>query len=432
LKKTYQIDKQRAVQKLRQHAEQQNPPVQLAFPLAEILLLLKDGLTHLVRQVGVALLNEVMQVEVQSLVGERNRTDEARSCQRWGNEPGCCVVAGQKVHLRRPRVRDKKKREVPLGSYELFQRGSLMEESVWQKMMHGLTTRKYSEVVKEFEEAYGIEKSTISRHFIQASRQKLQQLSQRSLKDRKLCAILIDGTPFDGQQLIVALGLQCSGEKLVLALRQGATENATVVKQMLADMNERGLDFEVPRLYALDGGKALHAAVKHQAGAAAFIQRCQVHKIRNVIEHLTEEYQPYVRTKMQAAYGMLDHSDAHRALKSLHRELMDLNPSAAHSLEEGMEETLTVHRLRVPANLRQSLVSTNIIESGFSTVENVCRNVKRWQGGDQYLRWVASALLYAESRWNRVRGYRQIPVLLKELEVAILRNITPKKHWGVG
>jgi transposase-like protein len=229
LKKTYQIDKQRAVQKLRQQAEQQNPPV-LAFPLAEILAMLKEGLTHLVRQVGVALLNQVMQVEVQNLAGERNQINPERSCQRWGSQPGCCVVAGQKVHLRRPRVRDQNQHEVPLGSYELFQRGSLMEDSVWRKMMHGLTTRKYSEVIKEFEAAYGIEKSTISRHFIQASRQKLQQLSQRDFKDRKFCAILIDGTPLNGQQLIVALGLQCSGEKLVLAIRQAAQLGAMPIE----------------------------------------------------------------------------------------------------------------------------------------------------------------------------------------------------------
>jgi transposase-like protein len=432
LKKTYQIQKQRSVQKLRKHAEEENPPVQLAFPLAEIIALLKEGLTHLVRQVGIALLNEVMEVEVKHLVGERHRADPNRSCSRWGSEPGCSVVAGQKVPLRRPRVRDRKNREVPLGSYELFQRSSLMEESVWNKMMHGLTTRRYSEVVKEFVESYGIEKSTISRHFIQASRRELQKLSQRKLKDRKLCAILIDGTCFNDQQLIVALGVQWSGQKLVLGLRQGATENATVVKQMLADMQERGVDFEVPRLYVLDGSKALHAAVRQHAGLAALVQRCQIHKIRNVTEHLSNEYSPYVKTKMQAAYSMFDHSDAKRALQSLHRELMQLNPSAARSLEEGMEETVTVHRLRVPAHLRQSLASTNMIESAFSTVEMVCRNVKRWQGGDQYLRWVGSALLYAESRWNRLRGHRQIPVLIKELEVAVVRTITPRKQWGVG
>ncbi len=235
MKKTYQIQKQRAIQKFRKHAEVENPPVQLAFPLAEIMTLLKEGLTHSVRQVGMALLNEVMEVEVKHLVGERNRADPNRSCSRWGSEPGCSVVAGQKVHLHRPRVRDHKNREVPLGSYELFQRSSLMEESVWKKMMHGLTTRRYSEVVKEFVESYGIEKSTISRHFIQASRRELEKLSQRSLKDRKLCAILIDGTCFDDQQLIVALGVQWSGQKLVLGLRQGATENATVVKQMFAE-----------------------------------------------------------------------------------------------------------------------------------------------------------------------------------------------------
>jgi putative transposase len=430
MKKRYQIDKQRAVQRFRELAAQNDQPIQLVIPLKEVLDLIQRGLMNLAMAAFTKVAECVMGHEVTALVGEKNQANAERVNMRWGSQPGYCVVGGQKIPLQRPRVRDTRKHEVPLGSYEMLQRASLMEESVFQKIMHGITTRRYSAVIKELETAYGIEKSTISEHFIEASRQRLEKLSARSLREHAFCAMMIDGTHFDGQQLITVLGITVHGQKLALGLRQGATENVTVIKQLLDDLRERGVDFEVPRLYVLDGGKALSAAVRRVAGKSGFIQRCQVHKIRNVVEHLTEEHQGHVRQKLLSAYGMREYVDAQRALARLLRELMDLNPSAARSLEEGMEETLTVHRLRVPPQLRTSLASTNAIESAFSIVETVCRNVKRWQGGDQYLRWVASGLLYAESRWNRVHGFRELPIVVKELELAVIKDI-PLRHATV-
>jgi transposase-like protein len=182
------------------------------------------------------------------------------------------------------------------------------------------------------------------------------------------------------------------------------------------------LDFRTPRLYILDGSKALAAAVRRHAGESAFIQRCQVHKKRNVVDHLPDEHKAEVKRKMQTAYAMADYSDAKRALERLHRELMDLNPSAARSLEEGMEETLTVHRLRVPDQLRRTLTSTNVIESAFSIVETVCRNVKRWRDGDQIERWVGSGLLVAERQFRKVIGHRQIPLLLASIANAVSKT----------
>jgi transposase-like protein len=368
---------------------------------------------------------------VDQIVGPKQKANTFREAVRWGTQKGYCVLAGQKVPLQRPRVRDVRQREVPLGSYETLQRGSLMEDAVWQKIMHGLTTRRYSAIVRELKEAYGIEKSTISEHFIEASRGRLQKLETRPLGKYNFCALLLDGTCFDRQQIVVGLGLTFQGEKLALGLRQGGTENTTVVKQLLEDLQQRGIDFEIPRMYVLDGGKALHAAVRRMAGPCAVIQRCQVHKIRNVVEHLTEEYQSAVRMKLRTAYQMRDYADAKRALDLLLHQLMHLNPSAARSLQEGMEETLAMQRLRVPSKLRVSLASTNMIESAFSIVETVCRTVKRGYGGDQYLRWIASALLWAESRWNRIHGYRELPILVKELELAVVRSI-PVRHASAG
>jgi len=417
MKKPYQIESHRAVKQLEAMAAKGDPAVQMVLPLAEMLGWLRKGVGELIRQAGLQLMELLMEEEVREVVGERSRRQPERTANRWGKERGFCVVMGQKVPIDRPRVRTTDDQEVRLGSYEMFHRGEPLTETVWQKLMLGLSTRTYGEAVREFREAYGLEKSAISEHFIQASQAKLKQIMERRLDKLSLCALLIDATPFAGQQMVVALGISQDGRKTILGLRQGATENATVVGELLGDLMNRGLDFSQPRLYVLDGGKALSSAVKKYAGESAAIQRCQVHKRRNVLEYLTEEQKPSIAKKLNAAYALEDYAVARLELNKLHRELMDLNPSAARSLGEGMEETLTVHRLRVPPQLRKTLACTNVIESAFAIVERVCRNVKRWHDGDQRERWVGSGLLVAEKQFRRIQGYKQIPNLLRELEM---------------
>jgi putative transposase len=426
LYKQYQIEQQRAVQQFRRMALEKNPSIQMVLPLAEIIGLLQQGVGNLLRETGLALMQMVMEEEVRQLAGERHQQYEQRQAHRWGSEQGYCVVDGQKVPIRRTRLRTPDKREQCLGSYELFQRSGPMQLGVWDKMMRGLSTRNYGAVVKEFHNAYGIEKSAVSENFIEASREKVKELMERPLGQLRLCAIVIDGTPFKDRQMIVALGIGCDGRKTVLGFREGATENTAVVSALLSELIERGVDFSLPRLYILDGGKALHAAVRRHAGEVGFIQRCQVHKKRNVVDHLPEEHKADVKRKLQNAYAMVDYTDAKRALERLHRELMDLNPSAARSLEEGLEETLTVHRLRVPDQLRRTLCCTNVIESAFSIVETVCRNVKRWRDGDHIERWVGSGLLVAERQFRKVIGHRQIPVLLSSLANAVSKKPVAK------
>src|SRR6266545_2459562 len=292
-----------------------------------------------------------------------------------------------------------------------------------------LSTRKYGEAVREFTEAYRLEKSAVSEHFIEASRAKLKALMERRLDKIRLCALLIDATPFEGQQMVAALGIGEDGRKTILGIRQGATENATVVGELLGDLVERGLDFITPRLYVLDGGKALTSAVKKYAGESAAIQRCQVHKRRNVLDHLSDKHKSSVAKKLNEAYALEDYAAAKQALNKLHRELMDLNPSAAQSLDEGMKKTLTVHRRHLPMQLRKTIASTNVIESAFSIVERVCRNVKRWHGSDQRERWVGSGLLVAEKQFRRVQGHKQIPALIRELEaVAPPKSVVVKRR----
>jgi len=415
MKKPYQIESQRAVRRLEEMAADGNPAVQMVLPMAEMVGWLHKGVGEMVRQAGLQLIQLLMEEEVRQLVGERGRSSPERTANRWGTERGYCVVMGQKVPVQRPRVRSTEDREIRLGSYEMFHRGEPLTETVWEKLMLGLTTRKYGEAVRQFTEAYGLEKSAVSEHFIESSRAKLKELMERRLNKMKFCALLIDATPFAGQQMVAALGIGHDGTKTILGIRQGATENATVIGELLGDLMNRGLDFTEPRLYVLDGGKALPAAVKN-AGEAAPIQRCQVHKRRNVLDHLADDDKPIIAKKLNAIYAMDDYAAAKTALDGLHRELMHLNPSAARSLGEGLDETLTVVKLHVPEQLRKSLASTNLIESAFSIVETVCRNVKRWHGGDQRERWVGSGLLVAEKQFRRVRGYKQIPALLRVLE----------------
>jgi putative transposase len=416
MKKRYQIEAQRAVKQLEAMAADGNPAVQMVLPMAEMVGWLRKGVGALIRQAGLQLMDLMMQEEVRELAGKRSEQQAERTVNRWGSERGYCVVMGQKVPMQRPRVRTTDDKEVRLGSYELFHRGEPLTETVWEKLMLGLSTRKYGEAVRQFTEAYGLEKSAVSEHFIEASRAKLKEMMERRLDKTRICALLIDATPFAGQQMVAALGIGEDGRKTILGIRQGATENATVVGELLGDLLERGLDFTASRLYVLDGGKALTCAVKKHAGESAPIQRCQVHKRRNVLDHLTDEQKPGVAKRLNAAYALEDYEAAKQALNLLQRELADLNPSAARSLAEGMEETLTVHRLHLPMQLRKTLASTNVIESAFSIVEKVCKNVKRWHGGDQRERWVGSGLLVAEKQFRRIQGHKHIPALIRELE----------------
>ena len=419
MKKPYQIESQRAVRRLEEMAAEGNPVVQMVLPMAEMVGWLRQGVGELVRQAGLQLMSLLMEEEVRALAGERSQPQPERTANRWGKERGYCVVMGQKVPIERPRVRTTEDKEVRLGSYEMFHRGEPLTETVWEKLMLGLSTRKYGQAVRQFTEAYGLEKSAVSEHFIEASRVKLKELMERRLEKMRFCALIIDATPFEGQQMVVALGISQEGRKTILGIRQGATENATVVGELLGDLMQRGLDFSEPRLYVLDGGKALHAAVKKYAGDSAPIQRCQVHKRRNVLDHLTDEQKPAVARKLNAAYALEEYAAAKQSLDGLHYELMHLNPSAARSLAEGLEETLTVHRLHVPQQLRLTLASTNVIELAFSIVEKVCLNVKRWHSGDQRERWIGSGLLVAQKQFRRIKGYKQIPVLLTELEADV-------------
>jgi putative transposase len=381
--------------------------VRVPLPMAEVWAEMQAKVEELTGQAGLQILRAILENEVTRRVGPPHRPNPTAGCVRWGKQPGYVVFAGQKIPLERPRVRTREGQEV-----ELEQDGKL-QRAVRERMVAGLSTRNYRRAVESVVEGYGIEKSSVSRQFVEASSNQLRVLCERRLEDLNLVVLMIDGIHFGGQVLVVALGIAESGEKHVLGVWQGASENTTVVKGLLEDLVDRGLDLQRRYLVVMDGSKALRAGVERVFGDQVEVQRCQIHKRRNVKEYLPENCQKDYDRRMRNAYAMNNYAEAKEALQKIFRQLERINPSAARSLEEGLEETLTVHRLGVGAVLRRKLATTNPIESCLSTVQRVARNVKRWREGNQPLRWTATGLLEAEKKFRRIKGYREI-LLLKE------------------
>ncbi len=352
---------------------------------------------------GLLLAQAVMEEEVQRLLANGG-------VYRWGYEQGSIVYGGQKVPVRRPRVR-RGQREVPLESYGLLRRDQQLQESVQGQMLRGVSTRDYQAGFP----GHGMERSSVSRRFALASSRQLAELCERSLRHLRLAVLVIDGKSYRQQTVVVALGIDEKGRKHVLGLWDGATENATVCQALLDDLLRRGLDRQALGLCVIDGSKALRVAIKRTFGESMPVQRCQVHKKRNVTEHLPPQWQGPAGRRIRAAYGMNRYTEAVVALRSTVTWLRRLSEGAARSLEEGLEETVTLHRLGVPPLLRATLSSTNVIESCFSRVEHLTRNVKCWRAGQMVRRWVATMLLHAEKKFRRIRGHQALPVLLVAL-----------------
>ena len=286
----------------------------------------------------------------------------------------------------------------------------------------GLSMRNYEHSIEALCDGYGIKKSSVSRHFVAASRRELEELLGRKLSGLDIGAVFLDGVHRGGQCVIVALGVSRDGAKHCLGLWQGATENGAVCESLLQDLIVRGLDPNHRRLFIIDGAKALSSAIRKKFPGSE-IQRCQIHKRRNVAEHLPETHQSDVERRLKAAYAMSRYKEAKVALNHVVGYLERLNPSAARSLEEGLEETLTLHRLGVADALRVSIKSTNIIESSLSRVEEMSGRVKRWRASDHLQRWTAKALLIAEESWRKVKGWQSMPALMHSLNPTAARKL---------
>ena len=397
--------------------------MRLPLPLVEVWEELQPEVEQLTGLAGLKIIRAVIEDEVTRRVGPRYQPVSEGGSLRWGQQPGYVVFAGQKVPVQRPRVRTREGQEVELETYTRLQHDGRRQRAVHEGIVAGLTSRNYQRAVQSVLDGYGIQKSSVSREFVQASAAQLKKLCERNLAEMDMVAILIDGIHLGKQVLVVALGIEGSGKKHVLGLWQGATENTVVVKDLLEDLVARGLAPERRYLFVIDGAKALRTAIERVFGERAEVQRCQLHKRRNVAEYLPKNAQGDYDRRIRNAYAMTNHAEAKAELQKIFRQLERVNPSAAHSLEEGLEETLTVHRLGVGELLRRSLTNTNPIESCLSTVERVARNVKRWHAGDQALRWTATGLLEAERKFRKVKGFRELAALHHKLNPSLTQQV---------
>lgn len=361
------------------------------------------------------LIKDMFQQEVEALCGPRYLRQPETKAARAGSEQGSIYWDGQRQAVRRPRVRDDAG-EVPLESYQALRDYDLFSDEIQQLLIHGVSTRDFSAVTRKLDEDLPLSKSSASRAFQRSSRRDLDELNGRDLSGESYCGIMIDGLEKAQTHVIVALGFTSKGHKHILGLREGATENSTVVKDLLRSLVDRGLTTTPQVLFVLDGSKALHKAVRAQWGDRAVVQRCQEHKIRNVRSYLPNHLQDEAERRMRAAYGMKTYDQAATALSKLDVWLRERHEGAAASLQEGLEETLTVHKLGLPEQLRVTFRSANPIESMFDKIEYRSRRVKSWRGKNQVVRWVASSLLLHEKKFRRIRGYRQMQMLIAALE----------------
>jgi len=418
----YQSSAKKSMRKFEVVGERQLA-VRLPLPLVEVWEELQPRVEQLTGEAGLQILRAILEDEVTRRVGPPHRPDPTSSAVRWGRQPGYVVFTGQKVAVTRPRVRTREGQEVQLDSYARLQHDGRRQRAVQEGIVAGLTSRNYHRAVDSVLEGYGIEKSSVSREFVAASAAQLKKLCEKKLGELDVVALLIDGIHVGKQVLVVALGIETSGGKHVLGLWQGATENTTVVKELLEDLLARGLAPERRYLFVIDGAKALRAGIERVFGERAEVQRCQIHKRRNVKDHLPKNAQSDYDRRIRNAYAMTGYAEAKAELEKIFRQLERVNPSAARSLEEGLEETLTLHRLGVGDMLRRSLATTNPIESCLSTVERVARNVKRWRAGDQPMRWTATGLLEAQKKFRKVKGFRQLQALHRRINPSLTQQV---------
>jgi putative transposase len=404
-------------------------PERVREALGELAGAAKEGLLALSVGVGLGVLFELMEAEVDEVVGPRGRHDRGRSAVRHGRDGGEVTLGGRRVPVSRPRARSADgSQEVELRTYRHFAARDQLTQVVLERMLAGVSTRRYARTgepvgadVDEF--ARSISKSAVSREFVSRTREHLIELMSRPLEDLRLAVLMLDAIELKGRCCVVALGIDTDGVKYPLGLWDGSTENATVATTLLANLVERGLDTGQGVLVVLDGAKALRKAVRDVLGSDTPVQRCVRHKERNVLEHLPERDRSLVRRRLRQAWALDDHAAALERLQVLAGELEHSHPGAGASLREGMEETLTITRLGVRGRLKRTLASTNPCESMIETIRRTSRNVKRWQSGEMCLRWTAAGMLEAERQFRRIIGHSD----LAKLAIAVERDLAAQR-----
>ncbi len=398
----------------------------------------RDGLMAVAVQAGMATVAAIMAEEAASLCGDWNQRDPDRTHVRGGTTPTSVVMGGQRLPTRRPRVRTIDASgndcgETQLQSYTQFASDDLLGQVVAERMLAGVATRQYSRVGepignKAKTSARSISKSAVSRRFVSGTAQKLDELMGRDLSGLDVVAVMIDGVIFAGQATVAALLVTVEGIKVPAGIVHGDTENTTVVAALLQGMLDRGLNIGGGVLAVIDGGKALRAGIERVFGDRAVFQRCTVHKRRNAASYLPRKAQGDVDRRLRGGFGNEDPVAGRRQIDRLIGELDKSYPDAAASLREGLDDMFTVRGLGIDGALARTLVTTNMIESMFSTVTRVSANVKRWRDGEMRKRWIAAGLLEAEKNFNRVKGHRQLP----DLQAAIGRRVEGVTPPGYG
>ncbi len=403
-------------------------PERVQEVLGQLVGAAKEGLLALSVEVGLGVLRELLEQEIDEVVGPKGKWNPDRTAVRHGHEDGEVTLGGRRVAVRRPRARTADgESEVPLQTYEHFADRDQLEDVVLERMLGGVSTRQYrrahepvGEQVKADERSTS--KSAVSRTFVHRTRQQLWNLMNRPLADLRLAVMMLDGIELHGRTNIVALGITTEGDKLALGLWDGSTENTAVASALLSDLVDRGLDVEQGMLFVIDGSKGLRKAIRQVFGNDVPVQRCVQHKLRNVVEHLPERDREAVTLRLRTAWKEIDHDRALDQLNALAVELDHDHPGAAASLREGIEETLTVTRLGITGKLKLTLQSTNPSESMIATVRAIHRNVKHWTSGEMCLRWTAAGMLEAETRFRKVQGYRGLAHLAVAIEHDLLRH----------
>ena len=364
---------------------------------------------------GLNAVSEELQKEVSRLAGVKHSREGAAS--RWGNQPGSVYLGDEKFRVEVPRLRDtEQNREIPLQSYSSLQNPRNLDQGLMKKMLLGLSAARYEETARSIPEAFGLSKSTVSRRFIRASAKSLRELSSRRLDKEDIIALFIDGKSFAEDGIIVAVGITLDGKKVILGFIQAASENERVLKQFLEKLIERGLRFEEGLLFIVDGSKGILKAIREVFKGYAVIHRCQWHKRENVLSYLPKNLQGEFKTKLTDAHHKPTYLEAKAALLKIRRELAVINESAAASLDEGLEETLTLHRLGLFQELGRSFKTTNAIESIQARIGQHTDKVDYWKTSDQKHRWIAASLLDIEPRLNKVSGRKYLPLLRAALK----------------
>lgn len=386
---------------------------QLLLPMLKLIEQTEMAVDELIDVAGRATIEAVLTLSAQQIAGPKHPGRAAGEVRWHGCQNGVVSLAERKVRVRKPRLRRKgqgRGGELEVPAYEAMQSSSRLGQRILEILMHGVSTRRYRQVLPAMAETVGVSKSSVSREFMESSEKALQQLAERRFEDQDVLIVYLDGLVFGKQHVLIAIGVDSQGHKHVLGLRDGASENATVCKALLEDLVARGIKPGHRRLFVVDGSKALRSAIDAVYGKDNPVQRCRNHKRKNVLDLVSNPLKDMVKATMNAAYR-LDADQGMARLEKLARMLEKEHASAAASLREGLAETFTVNRLGLPAGLRRCLCTTNVIESPHSGVRQRTARVSRWRDGAMVLPWAATALLTTEESFRRLMGYQQLWML---------------------